>query len=229
MKGFDPRTSFGPDIQGRRRGQQARRRGERRPPPDRRRRVRGGVPGADRAGAAGPPVHRRGAPRARPRRAGCQPHGPHRRPAAARPVGRVERRAVHRRQLAPRQRVRASRRLSRNDRSVGLVIGQGRGGGPRAAARPVADLGEQAVQGRQAGDRPGEHGLAGLCLVTVRPSNQAEQRLSSTPRTRISEWTMPSAVLRRRRGPPGGPGSRGSAGRPGRRARPGGPARGKSP
>ena len=33
----------------------------------------GGVPGADRAGAAGPPVHRRGAPRARPRRAGCQP------------------------------------------------------------------------------------------------------------------------------------------------------------
>ena len=50
----------------------------------------------------------------------------------------------------------------------------------------VADLGEQAVQGRLISDRAGDQGLAGLSLDTARPSNQADQRLSSTPPTQIS-------------------------------------------
>jgi len=49
----------------------------------------------------------------------------------------------------------------------------------------VADLGEQAVQGRLVGDRPGDGGLAAVVAIR-RPSNQADQRLSRTPLTRIS-------------------------------------------
>jgi hypothetical protein len=39
----------------------------------------------------------------------------------------------------------------------------------------VADLGEQAVQGRLVDDGPSDQGLAGLSLLTSRPSNQADQ------------------------------------------------------
>jgi hypothetical protein len=50
----------------------------------------------------------------------------------------------------------------------------------------VADLGQQAVQGRLVGDRPGDDGLPAWSLLSCRPSNQADQRASSTPWTRSS-------------------------------------------
>jgi hypothetical protein len=39
----------------------------------------------------------------------------------------------------------------------------------------VADLGQQAVQGRLVGDRPGDQVWPGASLVTGRPSNQPDQ------------------------------------------------------
>jgi hypothetical protein len=52
-----------------------------------------------------------------------------------------------------------------------LQAGRLRSGGPRSGAGPVAELGEQTVQRRLVGDRPGDGGLTAGFTGHPQPSN----------------------------------------------------------